>query len=112
MPARVSANEVVGMCWRGLTACAVERVLGLRDREVALSDAVLAIVELADNTAGSFDRGAIGGEGEFAVTCQRSVKARGSRDDSPQGLGWNAGLGHGGQGDEAESRLHFALDGC
>jgi len=49
-----------------LTAMAVKRILGFRDGEIALSDAVLAIEELADNAVGTFGGSTIGGEGELA----------------------------------------------
>lgn len=50
---------------------AVKRVLGLRDGEVALSDAVLAVKELADDAVGLWDGSTVGGEGELAVSGQR-----------------------------------------
>lgn len=49
---------------------AVKRVLGLRDGEVALSDAVLAVEELADDTAGFLGGGTVGSERELAVLGQ------------------------------------------
>jgi hypothetical protein len=52
--------------WSGLTTLAIERVLGLRDGNVALTDAVLAVEELSDNAAGTLGRGAVGSEGELA----------------------------------------------
>ena len=54
----------------GLTAVAVKRVLGFRDGEVALSDAVLAVEELADDAAGFLGGSTVGGEGELAVLGQ------------------------------------------
>lgn len=54
-----------------LTAMAVKRVFGLRDGEVALSDAVLAVEKLADNAAGPWGGSTVGGEGELAVSGQR-----------------------------------------
>lgn len=95
-----------------LTAGAVKRVLGLRDWEVALADAVLAVVELADSAAGSLDGSAVGGQGKLAVRSQQEVMAEGSGVDVPQRLGGNASLGHGGEGDETEGGLHFAGVGC
>lgn len=95
-----------------LTAVAVKRVLGLRDREVALSDAVLTVIELADGATGSLDRSAVGGQGKFAVCNQQKVTVTGSGVDVPQRLAWDASLGHGGQGDETESCLHFAAVEC
>ena len=53
-----------------LTAMAVKRVLGLRDGEVALSDAVLAVEELADDAAGLLGGSTVGSEGELAVVGQ------------------------------------------
>ena len=49
---------------------AVKRVLGLRNGEVALSDAVLAVEELADDAAGLLGGSTVGGEGELAVLGQ------------------------------------------
>jgi len=49
---------------------AVKRVLGLRNGEVALSDAVLAVEELADDAAGFLGGSTVGGEGELAVLGQ------------------------------------------
>ena len=54
-----------------LTAMAVKRVLGLRDGKVALSDAILAVEELADDTAGLLGGSTIGGERELTVVGQR-----------------------------------------
>lgn len=54
-----------------LTAMAVKRVLGLRNGEVALSDAVLAVEELADDAAGFLGGSTVRGEGELAVSGQR-----------------------------------------
>ena len=53
-----------------LTAMAVKRVLGLRDGEVALSDPVLAVKELADDAAGFLGGSTVGGKGELAVLGQ------------------------------------------
>ena len=53
-----------------LTAMAVKRVLGLRDGEVALSDPVLAVKELADDAAGFLGGSTVGSEGELAVLGQ------------------------------------------
>lgn len=57
-----------------LTSRAVERVLGLRDGEVALSDAVLAVVQLSDDAVGTLGRGTVGSEGELAASCQQDVQ--------------------------------------
>ena len=54
-----------------LTAMAVKRVLGLRDGDVALSDAVLAVEELADDAVDPWDGSTVGGEGELALLGQR-----------------------------------------
>ena len=56
-----------------LTAVGVKRVLGLRNREVALSDAVLAVIELTDDAVGAVFGGTIGGEGELAALRQQEV---------------------------------------
>jgi hypothetical protein len=57
-----------------LTAVGVKRVLGLRDREVALSDAVLAVIELTDDAVGAVFGCTISGEGEFAVSGQQEIR--------------------------------------
>lgn len=49
---------------------AVKRVLGLRNREIALSDAVLAVEKLTDDAVGLRDGSTKGGEGELAVMGQ------------------------------------------
>jgi hypothetical protein len=54
-----------------LTAMAVKRVLGLRDGEVGLSDAVLAVEELADDAIGLRDGSTESCERELAVAGQR-----------------------------------------
>lgn len=72
MPARWVSEGIYGSrCWDGLTAMAVKRVLGLRDREVGLSDAVLAVEKLADDAVGLRDGSTEGGERELAVADQR-----------------------------------------
>ena len=53
-----------------LTAMAVKSVVGLRDGEIALSDAVLAVEEFANDTVGTGGGSTIGSEGELAVMCQ------------------------------------------
>ena len=50
---------------------AVKRVLGLRDGDVALSNAVLAVEDLADDAVGLWDGSTVGGEGELALLGQR-----------------------------------------
>jgi hypothetical protein len=52
--------------WDELTAIAVKCVLGLGNRKVALSDAVLAVEELADDAVGTLGGSTVGGEGELA----------------------------------------------
>jgi hypothetical protein len=49
---------------------AVKRVLGLRDGEVGLPDAVLAVEELADDAVGLRDGSTEGCERELAVAGQ------------------------------------------
>ena len=53
-----------------LTAMAVKRVLGLRDWEVSLPDAVLAVEEFTDDAVGLRNGSTEGGEGELAVVGQ------------------------------------------
>jgi hypothetical protein len=62
----------VGRRWER-TASGVHRVLGLRDRQVGLVDAVLSIDELADHATGTRGWGTVGGEGELAVLGQHDV---------------------------------------
>lgn len=57
-----------------LTSRAVERVLGLGDGKVALSDAVLAVVQLSDDAVGTLGRGTVGSQGELAAPCQQDVQ--------------------------------------
>ena len=59
--------------WDELTAVGVKRVLGLGDGEVALSDTVLAVIELTDDAVGAMFGGTISGEGEFAALRQQEV---------------------------------------
>ena len=63
-------RETTGASVGELTAMAVKRVLGLRDGKVALSDAVLAVEELADDAAGFLGGSTVGSEGELAVLGQ------------------------------------------
>ena len=63
-------RETTGASVGELTAMAVKRVLGLRDGEVALSDAVLTVKELAHDAAGFLGGSTVGGEGELAVLGQ------------------------------------------
>lgn len=66
----MSVRETTGASVGELTAMAVKRVLGLRDGEVALSDPVLAVKELADDAAGFLGGSTVGGKGELAVLGQ------------------------------------------
>jgi hypothetical protein len=93
------------------TACAVKGVLGFRNGEIALSDAVLSVEELADDAVGTLGRCTVGGERELAGADQRDVNVGGWEANSPKRLGWDAGLGHGGQGSKAESGKHGESDG-
>ena len=56
-----------------LTAVGVKRVLGLGDGEVALSDTVLAVIELTDDAVGAMFGGTISGEEELAALRQQEV---------------------------------------
>jgi hypothetical protein len=93
--------------WSGLTTLVVERVLGLRDGKVALTDAVLAVEELSDNAVGTLGGGTVGSEGELAGAGQQGVNVDGGGGDNlPERLGGNASLCHGGNCSEAESGEH------
>jgi hypothetical protein len=91
-----------------LTTLTVKRVLRLRDGKVALSDAVLAVVELSDDSVGTLGRGTVGSEGELAGAGQQDVNVNGGGggDNSPERLGENASLCHGGEGSETENGEH------
>lgn len=73
---RVSGCGGQVMEGKKLTACAVERVFALRDGEIGLPDAVLAVVQLTDAAVGTLGGSTVGGEGELAAKSQHEVMVR------------------------------------